>query len=699
MRQTVGADLDEVVEHELAADTELPGAFWSALDRFGLEAGDLSYPDAGATWARTPSRLKWTDQIRKEGPLAATFGHMVGESAERALAEPNPERRLAEVLVAQHQFNQRSDLSELRLDRAFTVEPTEAAPLAAALRRFYEHAPVEGATDVPTAPWSDVEPGIVEAAAAFPWESQAQLAMAIDGLLFAADLRDDALHGKDALSMARYAELFEAFHNGDTGYSSATAAYGEEAHDGFDFDNMALAGQVAARAVESLRLGLANAPLGDGQRVELVGPLGRVWLSLEDESDTHEDEDAFLVVDGGGDDVWVDRIATNTTFYQPVSVVLDLRGDDRYAPSGDWSIADRDLDKRAAMMQGFGLFGIAIVDDAAGDDTWFSSGFAQGAALYGVGVLVDHGGADVYSGYDQSEGSADYGQALLLDLGDGKDTYTTLQRGQGYGGVRGVGWLLDEGGDDVYEAITDPIVIDWAGEGANWSGSQGFGFGVRDGFFTAGAPVLGGGLGALLDLAGDDDFTCSVMCQGFGYAWGTGLLWDPEGDDDHLVTHKYAMGSATHWAVGLLIDGAGADTYRNNDDDECIAEGYDGSVAFHLDLGDGDDVYTLDNSADSTLGLARHPAMGIFVNEGGDDTYTLPGSGAVALGRAIIDEGDRAGYMATTPSLGMFLDLGGTDTYTTDRADVGDGREWMQTEPLGGDWDPVFDFGYGLDVP
>lgn len=694
---TAGADVDEEVAHTIEADWALPGAFDAALDRFGLAPEDLSYPDAGATFTRIPSRLKWTDTIRKEGPQAAIFAHMVGETAEAAVAGAG-ERRVADVLVAAHVFNQRSDLIERRLDRAFRVEPTEDAPLAAALRRFYEHAPVEGAPD-DLPPWSEVEADVTADAARFPWATQAHLALAIDGLLWAADLRDDALHGKDGLAMSRWAELFDTFASGDSAYSSATAEFGEEAHDAFDFDEMALAGAVAARAVESLRIGLADAPLGDGQTLRLVGPLGRIAITMADTADTHDEDDGFLVVDGGGDDTWSGRIATNTTFWQPVSVTLDLRGDDAYVPTNDWAITDRDLDMDAGLAQGFGLFGVAIVDDAAGDDAYFASAFAQGAATFGVGALVDHEGADTYAGYDHSQGSADYGEAVLLDLGDGVDRYTTLQRSQGYGGVRGVGWLVDEAGDDVYEAITDPIVYDWAGEGANWSGSQGFGYGVRDGFFTAGAPILGGGLGALFDLAGDDDFTCSVMCQGFGYAWGTGLLWDPEGDDDHLVTHKYAMGSATHWAVGLLVDGGGDDTYRNNDDDECIAEGYDGSVAFHLDLGDGNDTYTLDHTSDSTLGLARHPAMGIFVNEGGDDTYELPGSGAVALGRAIIDEGDRAGYMATTPSLGMFLDLGGTDTYNTDRTDVGDGREWVQTEPLGGDWDPAYDFGYGLDAP
>jgi hypothetical protein len=49
----------------------------------------------------------------------------------------------------------------------------------------------------------------------------------------------------------------------------------------------------------------------------------------------------------------------------------------------------------------------------------------------------------------------------------------------------------------------------------------------------------------------------------------------------------------------------------------------------------------------------------------------------------------------------MFLDLGGaTDVYDIARDDVGNGLEWIQTEPDAADaWDPDYDFGYGIDAP
>jgi len=187
------------------------------------------------------------------------------------------------------------------------------------------------------------------------------------------------------------------------------------------------------------------------------------------------------------------------------------------------------------------------------------------------------------------------------------------------------------------------------------------------------------------------------MCQGFGYFFGTGLFWDPDGDDTHLVTHKYAQGGATHYAVGLLVDGAGNDTWRNDDDDECTGIGYDASVAWHLDLGDGDDTYTMENVSQYTVGVTRFAALGVLVNEGGDDIYDLAGDPSFSLGRAEEQAGMRAGYLGfDVPAVAMFLDLGGADTYPT-RGDVGNDRVWIQDEPLGDDWTAGVDFGYGLD--
>ena len=691
-----GEDLDQLEERELASSYDLPAEFYDALDALGVDPSDLFYPDANSTYLTTPTRLHWTDTLRHDGQTAPVFGHMVGEDAAAALAAVEPDRRLRELLVAQYTYEQRDAFVTRRYDEQVELAASDE-PLLTALRAFFEHDPVEGNPDLPEETWEELEADLAHDVDDFPLETQIDLALAIHALLRVAELRDDALLAEGELSMDDWAVLHQQFFDGSTDYSTYSHDYGTDAHPGMDFEVLAMAGQLAARAIEDLRVALQDDPPVDGARVKLNGPLGRLEIDFEDEADEYDSDEYFLLVDAAGDDSYLDQVAVNRSVYQPVSAVLDLAGDDTYTHTMNWTIESGYIPILAGRMQGVGLFGVAILDDAGGDDTYDAAAMAQGVGIFGVGVLVDHGGADVYRGYHECQGHAQFGLGLLLDLGADPDHYETLQMSQGYGGPRGIGWLVDEGGDDTYLAIEDPLVFNWAGEGSNWSGSQGFGYGVRDGYFTPGDPIFSGGLGALIDLDGDDDYQCAVMCQGFGYAFGTGLLYDAAGDDDHLTTHKYSLGSATHWAVGLYVDLAGEDTYRNDDDDECIAEGYDASVAFHIDRGDEDDVYTLDNVGDFTLGVSRIPALGVFINEGGDDAYHVPGAGTRAIGRTYTADGNRDGYLWDVVSLGMFLDLGGSDEYDIARDDVVDGGEWIQTDPLGDDWDPDYDFGYGLD--
>jgi hypothetical protein len=67
------------------------------------------------------------------------------------------------------------------------------------------------------------------------------------------------------------------------------------------------------------------------------------------------------------------------------------------------------------------------------------------------------------------------------------------------------------------------------------------------------------GLGAVVDLAGDD--TYRVAASGLGCAWyGTGLVYDEAGNDAYEVRGKWGQGAA-HVGAGVLVDLAGDDTY------------------------------------------------------------------------------------------------------------------------------------------
>lgn len=479
--------------------------------------------------------------------------------------------------------------------------------------------------------------------------------------------------------------------------------------DGLDFEELARAGQIAVRAVESARVALAAEPTAPGAKLDLTGPLGRIAISMEATDDTWTGGDFFLLVDAAGNDTYSGDTASNLDLFHPVTVVLDLAGDDHYEPNYAFDIADGKLpaQKKLGARQAAGMFGIAVLDDGAGDDTYLCTTFCQGYGLFGVGVHIDRGGSDSYKGYAFSQGAAEFGYGLLLDTGGSKDTYETYQTSQGYGGTRGVGWLVDDGGDDDYLSIEEPIIANWANEGTNWSGSQGFGFGTR--IFPQGSTpgvYLSGGLGGLFDLGGNDKFKCSVMCQGFGYFFGAGLLYDKEGNDDYVVAHKYGMGGATHQSIGLFLDYGGADTHTYlghgpTGGGEGVGLGYDLGVAFHIDRGNDNDTYEFPVEIGWIMGFARHPALGVLINEGGDDTYHVIGlAGEKAFGTSEAFATDRsvAAGTLTTPSLGMFLDLGGAnDVYDLTHPGLGNGAKWIQTTPLGDGWDPALDHGYGLD--
>src|SRR5262249_28286252 len=108
------------------------------------------------------------------------------------------------------------------------------------------------------------------------------------------------------------------------------------------------------------------------------------------------------------------------------------------------------------------------------------------------------------------------------------------------------------------------------------------------------------------------------------------------------------------------------------------------------------------------LGFARHPALGIFLNEGGDDVYNVSSSqtGVLSLGFSETYDYDRTFSLGTmtTPSLGVFLDTGGKDTYSVQHTGAENGARWRQAlkspaASTGVTYDPALDHGVGIDSP
>ena len=314
-----------------------------------------------------------------------------------------------------------------------------------------------------------------------------------------------------------------------------------------------------------------------------------------------------------------------------------------------------------------GVLGCGALYVAGKTDTRYSAtAWSQGCACVGFGALIDGGGDDTYELRHHGQGGALFGSGLLLDVA-GSDTYRLLEgSGQGYGGPGGVGVLGDRSGDDHYYA--EPLAKK-AGRADYHSGhkiaansAQGVGSGRRgdgsDGHSWA------GGLGALLDVDGNDRYEAGNFSQGLGYWYGTGLLWDG-GGNDHYKSVYFTQGSGAHFAIGALIDESGEDTHELWETaGAALGFGWDVVNAFLIDRGQGNDTY---NAKKISLGVAEVRSNAFFIDEGGDDTYRIP-----AKGKFLGDVDNRPQY--TKPrrtvdfsfridQIGVFLDLGGNDTY------------------------------------
>jgi len=104
----------------------------------------------------------------------------------------------------------------------------------------------------------------------------------------------------------------------------------------------------------------------------------------------------------------------------------------------------------------------------------------------------------------------------MIINGDGDDRYLCSYEGQALGLFGGAGVLIDSRGNDFYQlggAVPDfrePLR-------STVSLGQGFGDGIRPQNGKTGVP---GGIGILLDEAGDDTYIADYFAQGSSYYYG-----------------------------------------------------------------------------------------------------------------------------------------------------------------------------------
>ena len=344
----------------------------------------------------------------------------------------------------------------------------------------------------------------------------------------------------------------------------------------------------------------------------LETPLGLVLVDTTGRNNTHNLRDPLLIVDVGGDDVY--RFESRSDANR-IAIVLDHGGNDTYES------LEEGADPSA------GILGFGILWDTAGNDSYRGSAFAQASAAFGVAVLIDESGDNRFEAQAYSQAHALAGIAMGV-AGVGSDQYVSLTASQASAGPAGVALLLDRGGDDQYRLGNSPLIRPSAQlPDRNASLGQGAGYGIRAGYGDEGSGA--GGLGLLLDLAGNDHYEAQVFAQGVGYQGGVGILVDSGGDDRFEATW-YALGAAAHGAAGVFVKrGRGDDRYRVS---HVMGMGaaHDLSVASFEDEG-GDDAYAV---GDLGFGVAHDVAVSQFLDAAGSNRYEITGDRCRGFGVA-----------------------------------------------------------------
>ncbi|MBN1866364.1 hypothetical protein JW916_03635 [Candidatus Sumerlaeota bacterium] len=523
-----------------------------------------------------------------------------------------------------------------------------AAPLADAIRALCE---ARGA------PLSKDEAARLSATAAnVPRDVQECAALLVHASISAMRWHERAFRfSRGLLSASFQKELLAVFVEEDASFPDETERVVEET----DFLSLCAGAEDLAFAVDKVRPILVDRETTETFAFDWPTPLGRVILRAGNDAPVETEEEAILLcIDLDGDDVYRSGGA-NQSFEQPISILIDAAGNDRYEGA-----------REGRAQFGAGTFGYGILVDCAGDDSYKAGTLALGSGLLGFGALLDAAGDDSCDAFSHAQGAGTFGLGLAIDM-KGRDAYAAYTMAQGFGLTKGCGYLLDLGDEgDTYLLRNDSIRFPsaQAPETHNSSLGQGFGLGRRadmtDGHSWA------GGYGLLMDEGGDDTYDAAVMAQGSGYWYGLGFLLDRSGDDTYRA-HWYCQGTGCHLGIGALIDRSGNDRYV------CTAQmsqgaGHDWGTGWLVD-GGGDDVY---ETGDLSLGAASENSLGFFLDLAGDDRYTVERNGNAYSGGAgrLLSWGT---LRENQIDLGLFLDCAGKDTYAG-IGGAGNNRFWRK---------------------
>ncbi|MBN2082560.1 PDZ domain-containing protein [bacterium] len=345
---------------------------------------------------------------------------------------------------------------------------------------------------------------------------------------------------------------------------------------------------------------------------------------------------------------------TGSTWRQgeAAAILIDLGGDDFYTTTAGSGIS---LEHPVGLTIEFG-----------GNDAYESTTrYSQGSGSLGCGLLIDCAGDDQYVGLQWAQGCGYFGCGALLELA-GNDVY----RGEEFcqaAAIFGTGLLVDYAGDDRLEgqmkcqafggAHAVGLLIDIAGDDYRYCkgkyptgyGDPGifdsWGQGCAQGFRS----LASGGIAGIIDLAGCDYNEAGNFSQGGGYYFGLGFFHDRGWENDRYLGSRYNQGFCAHQAVGVFLEDGGDDWYSTR---QAVAQGlaWDECATVFIDYA-GDDVYQ--GGTGFSQGASAHNAFCLMWDRGGRDSYLYPPGQARAGGND---------YHGGT-SLSLFIDEGGADDF------------------------------------
>lgn len=429
----------------------------------------------------------------------------------------------------------------------------------------------------------------------------------------------------------------------------------DDAAGAIDFASICYAGLKAAAAAERAEKKLTplRSLVPNDFHLDFPTPYGRLVIDGPDTS-IIDASGCLAIIDFGGDDTYLGAVAATTRPDHPLSLVIDLDGADSYTQ-----------ENQSEPSCGAGILGIGLLYDAAGSDQYFGTVFSQGAGFLGMGILFDKEGNDDYWAQTSSQGAGYFGFGIAVDC-DGNDTYYIYGDGQGMGGVGGgIGCLADYNGDDVYIAEPSAEVVNRGDYHSdfkiNLNNAQGAGFG-RHGDGSDGHSWAGG-VGALIDIKGDDKYESGNWSLGCGYWFGTGICYDGEGNDEYRSVY-FTQASGAHFCNGVLIDEKGNDKHLLYETaGAALAFGWDYTNALYVDR-EGDDIY---EAKIISYGLSQIRSFAFFFEMGGDDSYLFnkdqQGFGAGTFRDDYATPGELMTYYYYSKSAGIFIEADGNDTY------------------------------------